>query len=251
MDTCAHVVCAPCASIADVGRAGCRGEVNPAGGCPQGENAVLQIRGKRRTSNQGKTPYFKSGENTVLQIRGKRRTSNQGKTPYFKLVRNFPRFFFSIGAEHSPCGQTNPQQHQANTCDMVKFNSDAEETRADITERHMGPRVTRARVIGQRCGNTGWPWPDRPVFPRSMSHGTHDADARHPPPPSPYPRHEEPVLAALLCCVPFGDRNPRIPFPPVHSRLRRCGIFPVWAFPRRKIPRTENAPRPVPPERPA
>ena len=39
---------------------------------------------------------------------------------------------------------------------------------------------------------------------------------------------EELLLAALVYCVSFGDRNPRIPFVPTHSRLRRCGIFPLF-----------------------
>jgi hypothetical protein len=43
------------------------------------------------------------------------------------------------------------------------------------------------------------------------------------------------LLAALVYCVSFGDRNPRIPFVPTHSTLRRCGIFPPFFWDRCRI----------------
>ena len=55
----------------------------------------------------------------------------------------------------------------------------------------------------------------------------------------------------LLCCILLffrGDGNPRIFFFPMHSRFRRCGIFPLifWdrcvIFPVQKFPCAENSP---------
>ena len=63
------------------------------------------------------------------------------------------------------------------------------------------------------------------------------------------------MLAALLYCVSFGDRNPRIPFLSMHSRFRRCGIspfifwdrcgiFPMQNFPWQNFPIQKSPPPP-------
>ena len=45
---------------------------------------------------------------------------------------------------------------------------------------------------------------------------------------SPIQTFAELLLAALLPCASFGDRNPRIPFLPMHLRFWRCGISPRY-----------------------
>ena len=55
---------------------------------------------------------------------------------------------------------------------------------------------------------------------------------------------EEFLLAALLSCVCFGDCSPRVPFLPMHSRCRRCGIFPLIFWDRCGILPEQNLPPP-------
>ena len=119
--------------------------------------------------------------------------SSAGKIQYFNLVQNFPHMF-SLSVRIIPHPDSTHSDPAAITSSHILH--------LVHQNRHVPPSCQSLLLVVNSAGFC------------SLPH-------------APYATSAELLLAALLYCVPFGDRNPKIRFFPMHSRFRRCGIFPL------------------------